>query len=64
MCAMAKALIEEGNSVFIAVNFTETREFMMKELKTTCAIYGGQNDIERRGCIDAFQADYEKKMNR
>lgn len=57
MCAMAKDLIEEGNSVFIAVNFTETREFMMKELKTTCAIYGGQNDIERRGCIDAFQAD-------
>ena len=57
VAAMARDLIEEGNSVFIAVNYTETREWLMEELKTDCAIYGGQNEIERRGKIDSFQAD-------
>jgi superfamily II DNA or RNA helicase len=57
VAAMARDLIEEGNSVFIAVNYTESREWLMEELKTDCAIYGGQNEIERRGKIDSFQAD-------
>jgi superfamily II DNA or RNA helicase len=57
VAAMARDLIEEGNSVFIAVNYTETREWLMEELDTDCAIYGGQNEIERRGKIDSFQAD-------
>jgi superfamily II DNA or RNA helicase len=43
--------------VFIAVNFTETLKFMETELKTTCTIRGGQNDITRRGNIDSFQND-------
>jgi len=57
VCAMVKDLIEEGNSVFIAVNFTETLKFMEEELKTTCSIRGGQSDIVRRGNIDSFQND-------
>ena len=57
VCAMVKDLIEEGNSVFLAVNFTETLKFMETELKTTCTIRGGQNDITRRGNIDSFQND-------
>lgn len=57
VCAMVKDLIEEGNSVFIAVNFTETLKFMETELKTTCTIRGGQSDIVRRGNIDSFQND-------
>lgn len=57
VCAMVKDLIEEGNSVFIAVNFTETLKFMEEELKTTCSIRGGQSDIIRRGNIDSFQND-------
>ena len=57
VCAMVKDLIEEGNSVFIAVNFTETLKFIETELKTTCTIRGGQNDITRRGNIDSFQND-------
>jgi superfamily II DNA or RNA helicase len=57
VAAMARDLIEEGNSIFIAVNYTETREWLMEELKTDCAIYGGQNDIDRRGKIDSFQND-------
>ena len=57
VCAMAKDLIEEGNSVFIAVNYRETMEFIQQELKTECVICGGQNEIERRGNIDSFQND-------
>jgi superfamily II DNA or RNA helicase len=57
VAAMARDLIEEGNSVFIAVNYTESRQWLMEELKTDCAIYGGQGDMERRGKIDSFQND-------
>ena len=57
VASLARDLIEEGNSVFIAVNYTETREWLMNELKTDCAIYGGQNELERRGHIDSFQND-------
>lgn len=57
ICALARDMIEEGNSVFIAVNYTETRKFIEEELKTTCSIYGGQNEMERRGAIDSFQRD-------
>lgn len=57
IASLAKDYIEEGCSVFIAVNFTESREFLMKELNTDCAIYGGQNELERRGHIDSFQND-------
>ena len=57
VASMARDLIEEGNSVFIAVSFRETLEFLKKELDTDCAIYGGQADMERRGHIDSFQRD-------
>jgi superfamily II DNA or RNA helicase len=57
VCAMARDLMEEGNSVFIAVNYTETRKFIEEELKTNCVIAGGQSEMERRGAIDSFQRD-------
>jgi superfamily II DNA or RNA helicase len=57
ICSVAKDMIEENCSVFIAVNFTETRLLIEKELKTTCSIHGGQNEMDRRGNIDAFQRD-------
>ena len=57
VCAMVRDMIEEGNSVFVAVNYTETRKFILDELKTTCSIHGGQDEMERRGNIDAFQRD-------
>ena len=60
VAAMARDLIEEGNSVFIAVNYTESRQWLMEELKTTCSIHGGQSDIERRGNIDSFQRDQSR----
>ena len=55
LASLARDYVEEGCSVFIAVNFTESREWLMNELETDCAIYGGQSDLERRGCIDSFQ---------
>ena len=57
VCAMVRDMIEEGNSVFVAVNYTETRKFILDELKTSCSIHGGQDEMERRGNIDAFQRD-------
>jgi superfamily II DNA or RNA helicase len=57
VASLCRDLVEEGNSVFIAVNYTETREWLMNELETDCAIYGGQSDLERRGAIDSFQND-------
>jgi superfamily II DNA or RNA helicase len=60
VAAMARDLIEEGNSVFIAVNYTESRQWLMEELKTTCSIHGGQSDIDRRGNIDSFQRDQSR----
>lgn len=56
---MAADAVEDGNSVFIAINFTETRKRIEEELakrKVKCAsIYGGQSDKERQEGIDAFQ---------
>ena len=57
VAALTRDLLEEGHSIFIAVNYTETRQWLMEELKTDCAIYGGQSDMERRGKIDSFQND-------
>jgi hypothetical protein len=60
VASLARDYVEEGCSVFIAVAFTETREWLMKELKTTCSIHGGQNELERRGNIDSFQRNKSK----
>lgn len=57
VCSLAEDLVEEGNSVFIAVNYVETLKFMQAELKTKCTIQGGQNELVRRGNIDSFQND-------
>jgi len=57
VASLARDYIEEGNSIFIAVSFRETMEFLMKELKTECVICGGQDELIRRGCIDSFQND-------
>ena len=57
MAALARDFVEEGCSVFIAVNYTESREWLMKELNTECSIRGGQSEMERRGNIDSFQND-------
>jgi superfamily II DNA or RNA helicase len=57
IASLAKDYIEEGNSIFIAVSFRETMEFLMKELNTDAVICGGQSKMERQGAIDSFQRD-------
>ena len=61
MAEMAKGLVEDGNSVFIMVNFTDARkrieEYLEKEGVQYASIYGGQKESERQSGIDAFQAN-------
>ena len=58
---MACDLIEDGNSVFVMVNFTDARkrveEYLDKKGVKYASIYGGQCDSERQAGIDAFQAN-------
>lgn len=58
---MAADLVEDGNSVFIALNFTDARlrveESLRKAKVPFASIYGGQRDAERQDGIDAFQAN-------
>lgn len=59
MAQMACDLVEDGNSVFVMVNFTDARTRIEEYLKSKgmkyASIYGGQNEKERQGGIDAFQ---------
>ena len=59
LAKMAKDEIEDGNSVFIAISFTDARLRIQMELEKAGvpfgAIYGGQKESERNGMIDAFQ---------
>lgn len=57
IAAMVREEIEHGRSVAVFVNFTDVREALMKELKTSCAIFGGQPQHYRDKCIQQFQSD-------
>lgn len=53
----AKKFLEEGNSVAIFVNFTQTLKTIADELKTNCTIHGQQTMEERTKAIDDFNSD-------
>lgn len=59
LAEMAKGEVEDGNSVFIAISFTDARLRIQMELEKARvpfgAIYGGQKESERNDMIDAFQ---------
>lgn len=61
MAEMAKSLVEDGNSVFIMVNFTDARKrieaYLEKEGVQYASIYGGQKESERQSGVDAFQSN-------
>lgn len=61
LAKMAKDEVEDGNSVFIAISFTDARLRIQMELERAgvpfAAIYGGQNERERQAGIAAFQAN-------
>lgn len=58
---MACDLVEDGNGVFVMVNFTDARlrieEYLTKKGVAHASIYGGQKESERQSGIDAFQAN-------
>jgi superfamily II DNA or RNA helicase len=55
----AQCAIEEGYSVPIFVNYTETLNALKALLKTDCVVHGDQTDIVRSRNVDAFQANTE-----
>ena len=56
---MAVEAVEDGNSVFVCLNFTDARlrveNYLSKHAVPFANIYGGQHDRERQAGIDAFQ---------
>ena len=58
MADMAKDYVEQGQSVVLFVNFTETAQTLQQLLKCP-AIVGGQSAEERQQVIDNFQDDKE-----
>lgn len=62
MADMASDLVEEGNSVAIFVNFTETITQLTERLSAHLpgVIMGGQTDVARQAHIDDFQADRKR----
>lgn len=61
IAGMACDLVEDGNSVFIMVNFTDARlrieNYFKKKGIEYASIYGGQKESERQAGIDAFQSN-------
>lgn len=57
---MCEEELEEGRSVAIFMGFTDTREELMRRLKTSCGIFGTQPLDHRNRWIGEFQADRER----
>lgn len=52
--------IEEGKSVVIFVNYTDTLKTLAKMLHTDCIIWGGQTDDQRQINVQNFQDNVNK----
>ena len=61
MAQMACDLVEDGNSVFVMVNFTDARKrveaYLDRKGLKHASIYGGQKEAERQQGIDEFQSN-------
>jgi superfamily II DNA or RNA helicase len=57
---MAEEALENGMSVVLFLNFTETIDALSKRLNTKCIVNGVVSDIQRQNNIDDFQADKER----
>ena len=61
MAQMACDLVEDGNSVFVMVNFTDARRriegYLDKKGVRYASIYGGQKEAERQQGINEFQSN-------
>lgn len=57
---MAEEAIEDGMSVVIFLNFTESIKALSKRLRTKCIVWGENKGDERQNNIDDFQSDKER----
>jgi superfamily II DNA or RNA helicase len=57
---LTEEAIEEGMSVVIFVNFTETIEALSKRLNTKCIVNGVIKDKDRQQNLDDFKSDRER----
>lgn len=61
MAQMACDIVEDGNSVFVMVNFTDARlrieRYLDKKGVRYANVYGGQKEAERQQGIDEFQSN-------
>jgi superfamily II DNA or RNA helicase len=60
LAEMTKDAVDEGKSVAIFLNFTDSVKALAEKLKTECLVVGGQKEEDRQGFIDAFQKDEER----
>jgi len=60
MIELISQFMEEGNSVAVFVNFTNSLKTIAEELKTNCLVYGEQTMLERNNNIKDFQLDRSK----
>lgn len=57
---MVEDSLEDGMSVAVFLNFSETIRALSKRLNTKCIVWGENKGSERDDNIDAFQADKER----
>lgn len=57
---MAEDAIEDGMSVVIFVNFSDTIRALLKRLNTNCVVWGENKGNEREKNIEDFQADKKR----
>jgi uncharacterized glyoxalase superfamily protein PhnB len=68
LCELAEDLVDEGKSVLIGVNYTDTIDALYSRLSKTFGadkigrIFGGQSFAERHNDIDGFQSDKKRVM--
>lgn len=62
MVSLTRDYEEEGNSIFLAVNFKDTLFELITRLKLKSYIVGGQRDFTRRDMIDDFQSNKVNKI--
>ena len=66
LCELAEDLVDEGKSVLIGVNYTDTIDALYSRLAKTFGadkigrIYGGQSFAERHADINGFQSDKKR----
>ena len=57
---MIEDSLEDGMSVAVFVNFSETIRALSKRLHTTCIVWGENKGDERERNIESFQEDKER----